>query len=222
MKKILLVVIGIGLCFSFFAAIATSAQENATNAFFAKNYDWTFGVKGIKQEPKNFEWSWNIVCDPDRTVLPEKGKNTSFNWVCRQKDPSYWTVVLWRLPSVKPETIERRIYKAMSNGFGYDKVTCHEGIFSSAVDRKGIIRDCEVLLQPLFRAEKIIRDGGTFYASFYHFSMPMPAGGSFVDKNGKRQEFLDFTIFVQNTDSSNPAVGERIREIVSSIQVVKK
>ena len=185
------------------------AQENATNDFLAKNYGWVFGVK---QEYKLFGWSWDLVCDPDRAVLPEKGKNVFLNWVCRQKDPSYFTVVLWRLSSVKPETIEKVIYNDMAGGFGYGKVECTvQEIDMANAQGQGIIKDCSVPLQ-----------NGTFFTSFFHFEAKVAPYT--VEANGKviMSDKLAFTIYVRNASpkGSDSRVKDKLRELVSSMKFV--
>gem|GEM_PF-5548491 len=176
------------------------AEENAVNTFLSGKYGWTLGVK---QESKLLGWSWNLVCDPDRAALPENGKNIFRNWVCRQKDRSYWTIVIWRLPNVSSAAVEKAIYNDMSNGLGYGKVEC-----SSQKTDKGVIRDCAVPLQH-----------GTFYASFYHFEVKV-ASSYTVEVNGKitTSDILAFTIVVQNAGNSDARVREKLLELVKSIK----
>ncbi len=196
------------LCLFFLASMQAApvwAEESATNSFLSQKYGWTFGVK---QESRLFGWSWNLVCPEGRAVLPESGKNVFWNWACRQEDRSYWTIVIWRLPSVSPAAIEKMIYKGMSDGLGYGKVECASQKTDAAGTYGGVIKDCAVPLQ-----------NGTFYASFYHFEAKVPAPYS-INSNGglKNSDRLAFTVIVQNAGISEPQVKEKLRELVSSMK----
>lgn len=185
-----------------FLVFGLSAQSAEMKPFLLEHYGWTIDIK----QGGRFDF-WNIECSATTQLLPKDGVNVFKNWVCRQKDKEYWTVSLWRVPSVKSTAIEAMVYRTMSEGLGYGKVTCREEVFPSAADPKGVINDCEVPLQH-----------GTFYVSFYHFNIPMPEGSTFVDNDGKKPETLGFTIWVQNAGISNPAVKGRLRELVSAIR----
>lgn len=189
---------------------STVAHAYATDAesFLLQNYGWTIDFS--KQEKKWFDFSWQLDCSSVKPVLPKEGANVFIGTPCLQQDKAYYTAILWRVPSVKSIAVEKMVYDRMSGGLGYGKVTCTEEAFPSAVAEKGIIRDCEVPLQH-----------GTFFVSFYHFDVPMPAGGSFVSNEGKKAEALDFTIWVQNADSVGHVVKDKFRELISLIRQTK-
>lgn len=61
--------------------------------------------------------------------------------------------------------------------------------------------------------------------SFYHFTLPMQNGGSFIDDDGREEKYLAFTVILQGelTDAGT-ALDEqwsknKIREIVDSIRL---
>jgi hypothetical protein len=203
MKKIVRVLLSMAVVAVtiMLAAQTIWAQEDATNIFLAKNYGWHFS---IKQERRFLKWSWNLVCEPGRAALPEKGKNIFYSWVCRQRDDSQTTVVIWRLPSVKSEAIEKQIFNGMSAGLGYGKVECTEEV---GINR-GTIKSCSVPLQ-----------SGTYYVSFFHFEAKTPT--PYVAETNdvvKESSMLGFTIYAQNNKRPNPEVKEKLKELVNSIQ----
>jgi hypothetical protein len=197
------------LLFVFFfaatAATAVWAQEDTANAFLTQKYGWAFG---IKQDWRAFRWSWNIVCHPDRVALPENGKNVSRNWICRQEDDAFWTVVMWRLPSVSPEAIEKSVFNGMANRLGYGKIECVVQEMNIAGASNGTVKDCSVPLR-----------NATFYVSFYHFEMKVPPYVVETNDVCERNDTLAFTIFVQNTGhSTTPQVKDKLRELVLSMK----
>lgn len=196
------------IIFAFLCALWSVASAVETKSFLLDSYGWTIALGN--QERSFFGFSWDLKCSAKNQVLPKEGTNIFRFPVCVQKDKAYWTVVLWRTQTVAPEAIEKVVYNAMSDGLGHGKITCREEAAPSAVNEKGVIRDCEVPLQH-----------GTFFVSFYHFDIPMPAGGSSVDSDGKQEKTLGFTIWVQNAGNIDPTVKDKIRELVSSIQAKK-
>ncbi len=196
------------IIFVFLFAIWSVASAVEMKTFLLDNYGWTIDLG--EQERSFFKFSWDLKCSAKNQVLPKEGINTFRVPVCVQKDKTYWTVVLWRTQTVAPGAIEKVVYKTMSDGLGHGKIACREEVVPSVVNEKGIIRDCEVPLQH-----------GTFFVSFYHFDIPMPDGGSFVDEDGKHEKTLGFTIWVQNAGNIDPAVKDKIRELISAIRVKK-
>ena len=78
-----------------------------------------------------------------------------------------------------------------------------------------------------------VKDVGTFWSkktvltpvSFYHFTLPMQNGRSFIDDDGREEKYLAFTVILQGelTDAGT-ALDEqwsknKIREIVDSIRL---
>lgn len=194
--------------FALLCAFWSVASAVEMKPFLLDNYGFTIDLR--EQERSFFGFSWDLKCSAKNQVLPREGVNTFRFPVCIQKDRTYWTVVLWRTQMVTPEAVEKVVYNAMSDGLGYGKIKCREEAAPSAVNEKGVIRDCEVPLQH-----------GTFFVSFYHFDIPMPPGGSFVDSDGKQEKTLGFTIWVQNAGNIDSTVKDKIRELVSAIQVRK-
>lgn len=209
MKLFFAVILGFVLLLpSSFAQTTVGPQPVGPELFLSQNYGWTIDFS--KQEKKFFGFSWNFECSP-KQVFPKEGINVFRYAACVQGDKSFHSVILWRLSSVKPVAIERMVYNAMSDGLGYGKAVCNEELVPSMVNPGGVIRDCALPLQH-----------GTFFVSFYHFDIPMPKGGSFVNDEGKKEETLGFTIWVQNAGNVDPDVKKKIRELVSSIQMAKK
>lgn len=193
---------------SAFAQTVTTGSQGfvGVESFLSQNYGWTIDFS--KQERSFFGFNWDLNCSTAKPVLPKEGVNTFYGTPCLQKDKAYYTAIMWRVPSTQSLSVEKLIFNGMSDGMGYGKVTCNEEAFPSAVAEKGIIRDCAVPL-----------GHGTFFVSFYHFDLPMPPGGSFVDNEGVRAEKLSYTIWVQNADSvSHAGVPEKIRKLVSWIR----
>lgn len=184
---------------------ASFAHAVGMEQFLLQNYGWTIG---IKQEVKTFGFSWNIQCAP-KQALPSEGSSALFGTACTQEDQRFWTVILWRLPKVTSEMVEHDVFSVIAGSQGYRKVSCRQKMLPNPMDQFGIVKDCSILLP-----------NGTFYVSFYHFEIPMPSGGSFVNQNGEKEANLGFTIWVQNANYgiSDPDVKEKLRELVSAIQ----
>lgn len=193
------------LCCLFLAFFCSAVSAVEVKPFLLENYGWTIDL-GSK-EKNLFGFSWNINCTKSGQVFPKEGVNVFRFPVCVQKDRTFWTVILWRTNMVAPEAIEKTVYNAMSDGLGYGKIVCREELKPSFVNERGVVRDCAVPLQH-----------GTFYVSFYHFDILMPAGGSFVDQNGEKEKTLGFTIWVQNAGNIDSGVKDKMRELVSAIK----
>lgn len=193
------------VCCLFLVAFCSSVSAVEVKPFLLENYGWTIDLGG--KEKSFFGFSWDIKCTKKGQVLPREGVNVFRFPVCTQKDRTFWTVVLWRTKMVTPEAVENMVYDAMSDGLGYGKIVCREELQPSLVNEKGVVRDCAVPLQH-----------GTFYASFYHFEIPMPAGGSFSSNDGVKEKTLGFTVWVQNAGNIDNGVKDKIRELISSIK----
>jgi len=188
MKKIAVLVFVVVLS----ASLAHAAEMKS---FLLENYGWTIDLS--KHEKHWYSFYWDLDCDSDRIALPKKGKKTSFNWVCRQKDPAYWTVIIWRLPSVNTARIEEMVFKDFSEGYSCSS-DCKTQVLPSAVDPEGLIKDCRLSIC-----------GDVRYAAFYHFK-----------KTLSDNTMLGFTIYVRNGPSQSSDVGEKLRELVSAMQIV--
>ena len=198
MRKVIIVTLVVTAVFLLMSSPAQAVELKS----YLQQYGWTIDIKqGGIFDP------WDIKCSEEKQMFPKEGVNVFRNPVCTQKDRVFWTVFLWRISSIKPVAIENIVYNTMSQGLGYGKVTCTQEIVESEADPKGVAKDCTVPLQH-----------GTFYVSFYHFSIPMPPEASFVDKDGNKQDTLGFTIWVQNAGVSNPAVKGKLRELISAIR----
>lgn len=173
-------------------------------------YGWTIDFS--KQERSLFGFNWNLICDPKYAFLPTEGKNIFSDVVCKQGDKAYYTSIMWRLPSVTSASFEKNRADIMAGGGGHGKVICREEVVPSEVAPKGVVRDCEVPLQH-----------GTFFVSYYHFLLPMPVGGSYVDEDDKKVETLEYTIWIQNAHYV-PSLGvpEKMRQLVALIRMPKK
>lgn len=193
------------LCCFLLASFCSVVSAVEMKPFLLENYGWTIDLGN--KEKNLFGFSWNISCTRNGQILPREGVNVFRFPVCTQKDRTFWTVILWRTNMVAPEAIEKTVYNAMSDGLGHGKILCREEPQPSLVNEKGVVRDCAVPLQH-----------GTFYVSFYHFDIPMPAGGSFVDQNGEKEKTLGFTIWVQNAGNIDNGVKDKIRELISAIK----
>jgi hypothetical protein len=172
-------------------SLSSLVRAAEVKPFLIGKFGWTIEIG--KNEKSIFSVSWE--CEPERAELSGK----SYNWVCRQKDSTYWSVILIRAISTDPKKVENAVFKGFTGG-RYEplSINCREEIVSSPADENGIVRDCSVDIRTNPSKNQI------FFFSFYHF-----------EKDG-----LGFTIYVQNGRKiPDPTVNDTLRRIISTITV---
>lgn len=206
------------VCFMVCIAVAAMAatveiiQSIRDDELLARNYGWTLEMKH-----SDSDWSWDILCDPIRTAIPPEDGKMFRNFVCRHHDPRFLTTILWRLPEVPPEVLERLVFGDMQSSAVKYTAECVTETIDTPVGA-GVIKDCKVVI-----ANYLYNMEG--FASFFHFNRRIPrpyvveTGGS----TPKQRDELGFTIYVRNAAprSSTPDVAKKLRAIVKTIKTVK-
>lgn len=218
MKKFLVAMAGF-LTISAFAesgsAPVTGEAQLSPEQFLLKNYGWTFDTS-----------KWNLVCSAASAFpaaeVKRNGKNPETDVACFQREKSFWLGVSWHVPGRSTDEAEEVTYWGISKPLRWD-ASWNSHLYPSAIAPSGILKDSVVT----------VKDVGTFWSkktvltpvSFYHFTLPVQNGRSFIDDDGREEKYLAFTVILQGelTDAGT-ALDEqwsknKIREIVDSIRL---
>jgi len=219
MKKFLVAMAGFLTIYAFAESGSPPSNLEAQltpEQFLLKNYGWTFDTS-----------KWNLTCNAASAFpaaeVKKNGKNPETDVACYQREKSFWLGIGWHVPSRTIDETDQNTYWGISKPLKFDATWKYQP-YPSAITPSGILKDSVVT----------IKDVGTFWSkrtvltpvSFYHFTLPMKNGRSFIDDDGREEKYLAFTIILQGelTDAGTTLDEQwsktKIREIVDSIRMV--
>lgn len=180
------------ICFLMCWGSAAFAQT--TNREISAFLETTYGI--IYKPTSSFLKSdWE--CPSGR--MARKSGNTTRNWVCVRRDPSYMRQVIWRDGDERTRQVQNEHFTAMAGGKDaeHGDPSCNDSAYSVNDGKiQGLIRDCKLPLA-----------NGEFFASFFHFK--------------HRDTFITLSVRNASSTGSTSKVANDLREWIADLKFVE-